>query len=124
MGDNRGWIWGAALIALAVSYGEMARDTQASPCVYAHNWMTDLVNGNNEKRTCSAMLKESNFRIESQQAHINTLTDQIDELNIQPNTRFAADSPPTYGQPSGQNAPTLTADVGSEVAHSNDDQDD
>ena len=124
MSDNSGWIWGSALIALAVIYGEVARETQNSPCVYSHNWMTDLVNGNDHKRTCEALLKESNSRIESQQAQINALTEQVDALNLQPVTASSIDTSPAPGQGSAQVAPTLSADVGSEVAHSEEDQDD
>lgn len=123
MSDNNGFIWGAAVIAL-MSYVELARETRSSPCVYSHTWMTDLVSGNDQKRTCPALLKESNSRIEAQQTQINALTEQIDALHAEPDPAAQTTSAPVAGQASGQEAPTLSAEVGTEVAHADEDQDD
>ena len=123
MSDNNGFIWGAAVIAL-MSYVELARETRSSPCVYSHTWMTDLVSENDQKRTCSALLKESNSRIEVEQAQIDALMQQIDALHVEP-ARASETAPSIGGNPaSSQEAPTLSAEVGSEVAHADEDQDD
>ena len=123
MSDNNGGIWFGALFAL-ILYAGVSAEGRGSPCVYSHNWMTDLVNENDQKRTCSALLKESNSRIEAQQARINALTEQVDALHVEPATAARTTLAPVAGQSSGQEAPTLSAEVGSDVAHADEDEDD
>ena len=71
-----------------------------------------------------AQLKESNSRIEAQQARINALTEQVDALHVEPATAARTTLAPVAGQSSGQEAPTLSAEVGSDVAHADEDEDD
>ena len=123
MSDNSALIWAGAVIAL-VAYIDLSRETRSSPCVYSHNWLTGLVNGNDQKRTCSALLKESNLRIEAQQTQINALTEQIDALHVAPATVSETAPSPAAAPNSSKAAPTLSAEIGSDVAHADEDQDD
>jgi hypothetical protein len=127
MSDDSGWALAGALIGVAILYGSASHDTKTSPCVYSHGWLTDLVNGNDQKRTCAALLKESNSRIEAQQARIGELTEQLDALHAAPESRFPAGAPSQSSSDSASTeAPTLSAQVDSDLAHAKDqdDQDD
>jgi hypothetical protein len=121
MNQADGWSSGAFFFGMAIMYGHSIYDTRNSPCVYRHDWVIDKFNGNDQKRTCAALLKESNARIEAQQAQIIELTEQVghtDATSIESSPSQSANSSSPVSE-----APTLSAEVDPTLAHADDDDD-
>ena len=124
MSEGGDWVLLAILFGAACGYGEMANESSESPCVYHHNWVIDRIYNNDAKRTCVAFKNEANARIGAQQVQMKEMADQIDRLNSQLAERERNSNPQLEQPPEIGAAPTLTTDVGSDLAHSSDDDDD
>ena len=109
---------------MAISFGNQVKETKNSPCVYKHNGILDMAFNNGEKRTCDALLSESNSRIDEQQKQLRASADAIERLNNQLAQLSGRNAATLEEVPRVGEAPTLSAVVAGTDEENRDDDDD
>lgn len=81
-----------SLLLVAILPGCDGTPEGRSPCVYDHDFLTDIRKANADKRTCREMFDEGNARIEMLQAELNNRSSEARD----PNT-LTVQRPETFG---------------------------